>query len=138
MTRGTGPFLAAGPKLEEFGAFSTWGRKKKTYFITSSLSFLIIKPILCFPALVLPPPRTTNHRGHLWGQPGPASGNKHLLSGHLGAGLRWHPSISRHWCNWEHQLGAFLLHQARGAPPFGVGRHRGGCPTTSLATSKAV
>lgn len=57
MTHGTGPFLAAGPKLEEFGAFSTWGRKKKSYFITSSLSFLIIKPILCFPALVLPPPK---------------------------------------------------------------------------------
>lgn len=32
MTRGTGPFLAAGPKLEEFGAFSTWGRKKKKLF----------------------------------------------------------------------------------------------------------
>lgn len=111
MTCGTGPFLAAGPKSEEFGAFSTWGRKKSE-FVTSSLSFFIIKPILCFPALVLPPLRTINHRWHLWGQPGSASGNQHLLSGDLDAGLHWGSSISRHWYNWE-------LQQAHDVLPLG-------------------
>lgn len=53
---------------------------------------------------------------HLWCHPGPASANQHLLSGDLNAGLRWGPSSSRHWCNWEWQLGAFLLQQAQAAP----------------------
>lgn len=90
-------------------------REKKSDFITFVLPFYIIKPILCFPALILLPMSTTNHHWYLWWQPGPASGTHPLLSGDLGAGLHWGPT-SRHWCNWEWQLGAFLLQQAQGVP----------------------